>query len=71
MSKNLLQEITYQLEAAEKFGNLACAFSIDETKHIRDLIHAACVMRNTAIVDDDFPEVRDKFDLLLARAVRE
>lgn len=35
------------------------------------LVEAGRDFRNTAIVDDDFPYVRDKFDSLLTRAAKE
>ncbi len=37
----------------------------------RELVVAGNRFRNTPIVDDDFPAVRDEFDALLARATEE
>lgn len=69
--KTLLQRIESQLDSAERIGLQACAFDLKDTYHLRDLIHAAIRFRNTAVVDDDFSEVRDRFDKLLLGATNE
>lgn len=69
MSKPLLEKIEDQIHAAESIGQLACAFSIEDAKAIRDLITTGYAMRTTAIVDDDFPEVAHNFDSRLLRAM--
>jgi len=69
MNKPLLTKIVTQIKAAEDNGLLACAFSIEEAKEMRDLITTGYAMRTTAIVDDDFPEAAHNFDTRLLRAM--
>ena len=52
------------------YETIANARLISLAPDLLDAVQAGIAMRQTAIVDDDFPEMLERFDLAAARVIR-